>query len=61
MVRVMGALWSISAFSCASCLIQIWHEAHENAEMLHNAPITRTIGRPDDTKAAREPVLRYQF
>jgi glycine dehydrogenase subunit 2 len=42
-------------------LIQIWHEAHENAEMLHNAPITRTIGRPDDTKAAREPVLRYQF
>ena len=47
----------------AACdaLIQIWKEAHEQPEMLHAAPLTKTITRPDDVLAARKPILKYLF
>src|SRR5262249_4572229 len=32
----------------------------EDAEFLHNAPHTLSISRPDEVKAAKEPVLRWQ-
>lgn len=40
-------------------LIQIAKETEENPEMVQNAPHTTVIGRLDETKAARKPVLRY--
>lgn len=40
-------------------MIQIAKEAEENPEMVQNAPHTTVIGRLDETKAARKPVLRY--
>jgi glycine dehydrogenase subunit 2 len=32
----------------------------EDAEFLHNAPHTLGISRPDEVKAAKEPILRYK-
>src|SRR5204862_1064969 len=32
----------------------------EEAEFLHNAPHTLSISRPDEVKAAKEPVLRWR-
>lgn len=32
----------------------------EDPEMLHNAPHTRGISRPDEVKAAKEPILRWE-
>ena len=34
-------------------------EAAEDPEMLHTAPHNTPIGRPDETTAARQPVLKY--
>ena len=34
-------------------------EAEEDPEMLHTAPHNTPIGRPDETTAARQPVLKY--
>jgi glycine dehydrogenase subunit 2 len=34
--------------------------AAEDAEFLHDAPHTTPISRPDEVKAAKEPVLKYQ-
>lgn len=39
----------------------IFEKALEDPEYLHNAPHNTVIGRPDETMAARKPVLRYQF
>jgi glycine dehydrogenase subunit 2 len=41
-------------------LIKIAHDGETNPELLHNAPITTPIGRPDDVKAARSPIVRYE-
>ena len=41
----------------ADVLIKI---ADEDAEFLHNAPHTLPISRPDEVKAAKEPVLRFR-
>ena len=35
-------------------------EARTNPELLHSAPRTTPIGRPDETKAARQPILKYE-
>ena len=35
-------------------------EAKEQPEIVKNAPQQTPVGRPDDTKAALEPVLTYQ-
>lgn len=37
----------------------IWHEAHDNVEALHSAPLTTRIGRPDEVQAARSPIVRW--
>ena len=41
----------------ADALVRI---KNEDAEYLHNAPHTLTISRPDEVKAAKEPVLRWK-
>ena len=38
---------------------KIAEEAATDPEMLHSAPHTTPIGRPDETAAARQPVVRY--
>ncbi|MFB6215326.1 MAG: aminomethyl-transferring glycine dehydrogenase subunit GcvPB, partial [Candidatus Bipolaricaulia bacterium] len=38
----------------------IAEEASEDPELLHEAPKTTPVGRLDETKAAREPVLRWR-
>ncbi|MGG0667917.1 aminomethyl-transferring glycine dehydrogenase subunit GcvPB [Sporosarcina koreensis] len=40
-------------------MIQIAKEAEENPEIVQEAPHTTVINRLDETKAARQPVLRY--
>ncbi|ARF15862.1 aminomethyl-transferring glycine dehydrogenase subunit GcvPB [Sporosarcina ureae] len=40
-------------------MIQIAKEVEDNPEIVQEAPHTTVIGRLDETKAARKPVLRY--
>ena len=46
-------------------LIEIFNEVYDRAvdkpDSLHESPKTTIIGRPDEVKAARNPVLRYKF
>ncbi|MDO4803025.1 MAG: aminomethyl-transferring glycine dehydrogenase subunit GcvPB, partial [Prevotellaceae bacterium] len=35
-------------------------EAAADAEMLHSAPHNTPISRPDETTAARNPILKYE-
>lgn len=44
----------------AEVMIRLKKEAYENPEKLHGYPYTKPIGRVDETKAAREPILRYK-
>ena len=44
----------------ADALIKIAKEAKENPEMLKEAPLSTPVRRVDETKAAREPVLKYE-
>ena len=39
---------------------KLWDLAHEDPAFMHNAPHNAQIGRPDEVRAARSPVLRYQ-
>ena len=41
--------------------LALYEEAKENPQKLHEAPITTPVGRPDEVKAARSPVLRHRF
>ena len=41
--------------------VKLAEKAHEDPEYLHNAPYTTMIGRPDEARAARTPVIRYDF
>ncbi len=41
--------------------LELYKKAHEDPEYLHGAPHKCAISRPDETKAAREPVLRYRY
>jgi glycine dehydrogenase subunit 2 len=43
--------------SFAEALLRI---RDEDAEMLHQAPHTLGISRPDEVKAAKEPMLRWK-
>ena len=45
----------------AAVLAEILRRAREDPESLHAAPVTTVIGRPDETAAARHPVVRYAF
>ena len=40
-------------------LIQISKEVEENPEVVQTAPHTTVVSRLDETRAARQPVLRY--
>ena len=40
---------------------QLYELAHKDPEFMHNAPHNAQIGRPDEVRAARNPVLRYSF
>ena len=40
---------------------QLYQLGKENPEYMHEAPHAAQIGRPDEVKASREPVLRYGF
>lgn len=42
-------------------LRKLYAEAHDDPETLHSAPHHCVIGRPDEVKAARNPVLRYSW
>ncbi|MCX7571447.1 aminomethyl-transferring glycine dehydrogenase subunit GcvPB [Tumebacillus sp. DT12] len=42
-------------------MIQIAKEAEENPEQVKNAPHTTKVNRLDETTAARNPVLRFEF
>lgn len=45
----------------ADILIQIANEANADPESLHAAPRNCAIKRPDEVKAAREPIVKYDF
>lgn len=38
-------------------ILSLYKEAHENPEEFHNKPQNMPIGRPDEVKAARNPIL----
>ena len=44
-----------------SVLAEILRRAKEEPEALHAAPASTPVGRPDETAAARRPVVRYAF
>jgi glycine dehydrogenase subunit 2 len=46
--------------SFADALLQIAEEARTDPDLLHQAPHATPVGRLDEVKAAREPVLRYK-
>jgi glycine dehydrogenase subunit 2 len=39
---------------------EIAHDGETNPELLHNAPVTTPVGRPDDVKAARSPIVMFE-
>ena len=43
----------------ADAMLAILAEARQDPESLHAAPCHAVIGRPDDVRAARTPVLRW--
>ena len=45
----------------ADAFLKIAEEAKENPQVLKDAPHTTIVGRLDDVKAARQPVLTYPF
>lgn len=45
----------------ADIYIELAKKAHEDPEYLHSAPHKCPIGRPDETAAARNPILKYEF
>ncbi|MEG0254242.1 aminomethyl-transferring glycine dehydrogenase subunit GcvPB [Vagococcus sp.] len=40
---------------------KIHQQAYEDAEVIKNAPVNTLIGRVDETTAARNPILTYEF
>ncbi|HZO49791.1 MAG TPA: hypothetical protein VFB26_06570, partial [Gaiellaceae bacterium] len=42
-------------------MLQIRREAEEDPELLRTAPHTRPVQRLDEVRAAKEPVVRYDF
>lgn len=40
---------------------EVYAMAFDNPQALHDAPLTTPVGRPDETTAVRNPVLRYVF
>jgi glycine dehydrogenase subunit 2 len=46
--------------AAAQTFLSLFDEAEKNPEAIHAAPMNTVIGRPDDVKAARQPVLRFR-
>jgi glycine dehydrogenase subunit 2 len=42
-----------------AAFLALYDQAAADPESLHAAPVSTVIGRPDDVKAARQPVLHY--
>ena len=38
---------------------KLYDLAHQDPEYMHNAPHNAQIGRPDEVRAARNPILRW--
>ena len=47
--------------AAADAFLAIFEKAHSDPAYLHDAPHRCPIGRPDEVRAARTPVLRYDF
>jgi glycine dehydrogenase subunit 2 len=45
----------------ADALLRIAREAREDPELIRTAPHGRPVGRLDEVRAARQPVVRYRF
>ncbi len=45
----------------AEVMLTILKEAKQNPQALHDSPRTTVIGRVDEVRAARQPVLKYAF
>jgi glycine dehydrogenase subunit 2 len=45
----------------AAAFRSLYDEARKDPEKFHASPLRTVIGRPDDVKAARQPVLRYTW
>ena len=45
----------------ADVYIELYKKAKQDSEYLHSAPHNCPIGRPDETNAARNPILKYEF
>ena len=47
--------------AAADVFIALYEKAEREPELFAKAPLNTVIGRPDDVKAARTPILRYKF
>ena len=47
--------------AAAEAFRTVLEEARRNPEQAHHCPLTTRIRRPDEVKAARKPVIRYEF
>jgi glycine dehydrogenase subunit 2 len=47
--------------AAVDALLALYDQAQSDPASLHAAPKTTVIGRPDDVKAARQPVVRWAF
>ncbi|MDO5022513.1 MAG: aminomethyl-transferring glycine dehydrogenase subunit GcvPB, partial [Eubacteriales bacterium] len=45
----------------AKAFHEVYELMKENPEQLHESPICTIVSRPDETTAARRPILRYKF
>jgi glycine dehydrogenase subunit 2 len=45
----------------AEAMLQIVREARDDPEVIHTAPHGRPVGRLDEVRAAKTPVVRYAF
>jgi glycine dehydrogenase subunit 2 len=50
---------TLDAFAAA--MLQIVREAREDPEVVRSAPHGRPVGRLDEVRAARQPIVRYRF
>lgn len=42
-------------------MLEIDKNAHENPDDVRKTPLNTPVGRPDETKAARNPIVKFQF
>jgi len=47
--------------SAITAFKEVYTIAFENPQALHDAPLSTPVGRPDETTAVRNPVLRFDF